>query len=251
MRLQVSGSAPQLLVVRPERRPTVACDEARCVEAAARPKVSHPHESARNAGRRAPAHWCGCVPMRVGAVHARALTCLYAACMRARIDATCASRERDTDAIRSRAHRAMSLLRIKMGSCTRAFMPVIKTRSFSPPGVLLPAQKGGHKPSVRVAGESALRHRLLCLCAVLLATSRCAQPGTCDATWNADSGRQQQRRCAHAARPWGPRRHRASSPRGHRIKEDGLCSVTNSRTDDLLVPDTGGRETFLKGVRRC
>ena len=55
-----------------------------------------PHESARNAGRRAPAHWCGCVPMRVGAVHARAPTCLYAACMRARIDAACASRERDT-----------------------------------------------------------------------------------------------------------------------------------------------------------
>ena len=157
------------------------------------------------------------------------------------------------DAIRSRAHRAMSLLRIRMGSCTRAFMPVIKTRSFSPPGVLLPAQKGGHKPSVRVAGEGALRHRLLCLCAVLLATSRCAQPGTCDATWNTDSGRQQQR-CAHAARPWGPRRHRASSPRGHRLKEDGLCSVTNSRTDQDRIGEGGARGatrgTPGEGVRR-
>ena len=172
--------------------------------------------------------------------------CLYATCMRARTDA--------------HAHRAMSLLRIRMGSCTRAFMPVIKTRSFSPPGLLLPAQKGRHELSARGAhSRHATRLRRLPPIAmrfsrwlakprpgprtfpgdrphhmsrVYISTVRkCCSPRAgarrrahAGATWNADSGQQLLRQCV-AAPPLGPRlRHRVSSP--HRPAADGTHELS-------------------------
>ena len=88
------------------------------------------------------------------------------------------------------------------------------------------------KLSVRVAGECALRPPYSA-CAQCCSPQAGARSRAHATTWNTDSGRQQQRRCAHAARPWDPRRHCASSPRGHRKGEDGLCSVTNCRWNSV------------------